>query len=329
MTFQQLDTTIPDRAVIVLIGAAGSGKSTLASTWHPTEVLSLDHYRALISDSAGDQEATGDAVAALHLVLEARLRRGLTSVIDATNTDTAVRARTLQAAGRYGMPTVALLVTTPLPVALERNAARPDDRRVPENILRAQHAAAFAARPQLQEEGFGQVILASDIDRLGPLLQRLSTNRHLEEAGRYKAGRLDDAPLRRFLGPELARLAVREESSALANGDQVLTIRMGKNRLTFALRNSDRMGDTRLDVLLPCLSNQGYGECPGPVWAPVYDARDIYPAYTGALGHNSELVCSLCGFRVADQETADHAAGSDDPKGEADLYAQYWEAVSP
>ncbi|MBP2363609.1 MULTISPECIES: AAA family ATPase [Streptomyces] len=79
MTPQQHDTNLPDRAVIVLIGAAGSGKSTLASTWHPTQVLSLDHYRALVSDSAGDQEATGDAVAALHHVLEARLRRGLTS----------------------------------------------------------------------------------------------------------------------------------------------------------------------------------------------------------------------------------------------------------
>ncbi|WP_443045636.1 AAA family ATPase [Streptomyces sp. HUCO-GS316] len=48
-----IDTDFPDPAVIVLIGPAGSGKSTLASTWEPTQVLSLDHYRALVSDSPG------------------------------------------------------------------------------------------------------------------------------------------------------------------------------------------------------------------------------------------------------------------------------------
>ena len=80
-----LDTDLPDPAVIVLIGPAGSGKSTLASTWEPTQVLSLDQYRAMVSDSAGDQSATGDAVFALLRVLEARLRRGLTSVIDSTS----------------------------------------------------------------------------------------------------------------------------------------------------------------------------------------------------------------------------------------------------
>ena len=49
-TMQPLDTTIPDPALIVLIGAAGSGKSTLARTWPSTQVLELDHFRAMVSD---------------------------------------------------------------------------------------------------------------------------------------------------------------------------------------------------------------------------------------------------------------------------------------
>ncbi len=44
-------TAIPDPALIVLIGAAGSGKSTLASSWPATQVLELDAFRAMVSDS--------------------------------------------------------------------------------------------------------------------------------------------------------------------------------------------------------------------------------------------------------------------------------------
>ncbi|KOT79209.1 hypothetical protein ADK70_31530 [Streptomyces rimosus subsp. pseudoverticillatus] len=47
---QPLDMTIPDPALIVLIGAAGSGKSTWASTWPSTQVLELDQLRAMVSD---------------------------------------------------------------------------------------------------------------------------------------------------------------------------------------------------------------------------------------------------------------------------------------
>ncbi|WP_329836249.1 hypothetical protein [Streptomyces sp. BE133] len=49
-TMQPLDTTIPDPALIVLIGVAGSGKSAWASTWPSTQVLELDAFRAMVSD---------------------------------------------------------------------------------------------------------------------------------------------------------------------------------------------------------------------------------------------------------------------------------------
>lgn len=84
-TMQPLDTTILDPALIVLIGAAGAGKSTWASTWPDTQVLELDWFRALVSDDAGCQEATADAAFALQAVLEARLARRRTTVVDATS----------------------------------------------------------------------------------------------------------------------------------------------------------------------------------------------------------------------------------------------------
>lgn len=45
-----MDTQIPHPALVLLVGQSGSGKSTLAGTWPATEVLELDHYRALVAD---------------------------------------------------------------------------------------------------------------------------------------------------------------------------------------------------------------------------------------------------------------------------------------
>ncbi|MFH9757299.1 hypothetical protein [Streptomyces griseus] len=44
------DATIPDPALVCLIGSAASGKSTLARRWAETQVLELDWFRAMVSD---------------------------------------------------------------------------------------------------------------------------------------------------------------------------------------------------------------------------------------------------------------------------------------
>ncbi|MGP3978952.1 AAA family ATPase [Streptomyces sp. 8N114] len=327
MTFQPLDTTIPDPAVIVLIGPAGSGKSTLASTWEPTQILSLDHYRALVSDEAGDQAATGDAVFALHRVLEARLRRGLTSVLDATHTEAPVRAHIIQTARCYGIPTVALLVPTPLEVCLERNAARADNRRVPEDTVRAQHRAVVDAHPRLRQEGFDHVVFASSIDRLGPLLHRASQTRRRELGWDGGDGLGDELLLRRFFGPALVALASWKSGSTLANGDRVLELRAGAASLTLALRlNADGEGDIGFDVLLPCPVTENDTEdgerCPGPAWVPVYNSTDLHRAYLGELENDEDLVCTHCGYRgEVDHEAADWEAGADDAEDGVGLQA--------
>ncbi|MGZ2360937.1 ATP-binding protein [Streptomyces sp. 372A] len=156
------NTTIPAPALIVLIGAAGSGKSTWARTWPSTQVLELDHFRAMVSDAAGDQSATSSAVTVMHAVLEARLARHRTTVIDATNTETRVRAGLVRMARDHGVPTVALVVPTPVSVCVERQAHRRPDRAVPEDVVRRQHADMTAALPGLrQEEGFDHVLVAN------------------------------------------------------------------------------------------------------------------------------------------------------------------------
>ncbi|MFD8118600.1 AAA family ATPase [Streptomyces microflavus] len=158
------DATIPDPALICLIGPAGSGKSTLARRWAETQVLELDRFRAMVSDEAGCQEASADAVLALRTVLKARLARGLTSVIDATSTHAAHRRALLDHARDHSMPTVALVLPTPLPLCLERNARRPANRRVPDAVVLRQHADVSAALSGLSDEGFDRVLFADGQD---------------------------------------------------------------------------------------------------------------------------------------------------------------------
>ncbi len=152
--------------LVVLLGPAGSGKSTLAGQIADAgQVISLDGLRGIVSGDECDQGATGDAVAALHLLTEARLRRGLATVIDATNVEAPARQPLLAIARRRPAPAVAVVMATPLEECLARNASRPGPapgarwgRRVPEPVVRAQHRQLLEALPSLAAEGFDRVL---------------------------------------------------------------------------------------------------------------------------------------------------------------------------
>ncbi|MET9986166.1 ATP-binding protein [Streptomyces rochei] len=316
---------LPENGLIVLIGASGAGKSTLARTWPASQVLSLDDLRGAVSDDPGRQDATGDAADVLKLILERRMARKLNTVIDATNVEQSVRVELVTAAKRHGMPTVAVIVATPLPVCLERQGPRPANRRVPEDVVRAQHQAMVASHQRLAAEGFNTVVFADALYRLEPFLQRLSQVREAD-LGRDGSEGLGDLWLaRRFFGPEILPLWRWRPGSDLVTGrDRVAEIRLGQQYLTLALREDvDGEGDFGFDVLLPCPFDP---ECDGQAWAPAYSVTCLFRALTGAMDNDPDLVCTVHGDGV-DQEADDHDLQDDDPEGRADLEAQYADAV--
>src|ERR1700738_807709 len=84
--------TIPELSLVVLVGASGSGKSSFGRKhFRPTEVLSSDYCRGLVSDDETDQSATNDAFEVLHFIAAKRLAAGRLTVVDATNVQASAR----------------------------------------------------------------------------------------------------------------------------------------------------------------------------------------------------------------------------------------------
>ena len=118
---------IPERSLVLLIGAAGSGKSTFARKhFASTEIVSSDALRGVVSDDEGDQSASADAFQLLRMITGMRLRRGKLTVIDATNVQRTARKGLLALASQTSTPATAIVFNLPAAVCLARNQARPD-----------------------------------------------------------------------------------------------------------------------------------------------------------------------------------------------------------
>ena len=102
---------IPDPSLVILIGPSGSGKSTFAQKhFKPTEILSSDFCRGLVSDDENDQSASNDAFDVLHYIAAKRLAAGKLTVIDATNVQPDARKSLHVLAREYHYLTAAIVL---------------------------------------------------------------------------------------------------------------------------------------------------------------------------------------------------------------------------
>jgi alkanesulfonate monooxygenase SsuD/methylene tetrahydromethanopterin reductase-like flavin-dependent oxidoreductase (luciferase family)/predicted kinase len=128
---------VPDAALVVLFGPSGAGKSTWAQArYRREEVVSSDALRGVVGSGPHDLDASTDAFDLLERIVEARIRRHLTTVVDTLGTDGDRRRRWLTLARGAGLPAVVVAFDTPDAECRRRNALR--DRPVPAPTLAAQ-----------------------------------------------------------------------------------------------------------------------------------------------------------------------------------------------
>jgi protein phosphatase len=157
---------LPELALVVLIGPSGSGKSTFARRhFKPTEVISSDACRALVSDDENDQSATDDAFGVLHFVAGRRLARGKLCVIDATNVQVEARKPLVALARQYHCLPVAIVFAVPERVCDERNRVRPD-RDFGAHVVRQQSQQLRRSLRGLEREGFRHVFILSSVEEV-------------------------------------------------------------------------------------------------------------------------------------------------------------------
>jgi protein phosphatase len=148
---------IPKLSLVVLIGPSGSGKSTFARRhFLPSEILSSDACRALVSDNENDQSATNDAFDVLRFIAAKRLALGKLAVVDATNVQPESRRPLVQLARQFHCLPVAVVLNLPEDICHERNRGR-DDRQFGPHVVRQQRSQLRRSLKMLRREGFRQV----------------------------------------------------------------------------------------------------------------------------------------------------------------------------
>jgi alkanesulfonate monooxygenase SsuD/methylene tetrahydromethanopterin reductase-like flavin-dependent oxidoreductase (luciferase family)/predicted kinase len=144
---------IPDPALVVLVGASASGKSTWAAPrYRAAEIVSSDALRGIAGSGPQDLDASVDAFALLEQIVDARIGRGLTTVIDTLGFDADRRERWLRLARTSGLPAVAVVFATDAAECRRRNALR--DVPVPAPALAGQLRRAGGIVEELTAEGW-------------------------------------------------------------------------------------------------------------------------------------------------------------------------------
>ncbi len=157
---------IPELSLVVLIGASGSGKSSFAHKhFKPTELLSSDFCRGLVSDDENNQTVTKEAFEVLHFIAAKRLAGGRLTVIDATNVQPEARKPLVALARQYHVLPVAIVFDLPEKLCQERNRSR-SDRDFGPHVIRQQTQQLRRSLHDLKREGFRHIHILSSVEEI-------------------------------------------------------------------------------------------------------------------------------------------------------------------
>jgi protein phosphatase len=175
--------TLPELSLVVLMGPSGSGKSSFARKhFKPTEVLSSDECRGLVSDDENNQAATTDAFDVLYYIAKKRLSAGRLTVIDATNVQPEARKNAVALAREFHVLPVAVVFGIPERVCHDRNKTR-DDRSFGPHVIRQQMQQLHRSLGSLQREGFRHIFKlesAEEVDAVEVTREPLWNNRKFD-----------------------------------------------------------------------------------------------------------------------------------------------------
>ncbi len=177
---------VPRPALVVLAGPSGSGKSTFAARhFAPTEIVSSDAMRALVSDYEGNQHASSEAFDLLESLIDKRLGLRRLTVVDSTALRPTARRDLLRIARRHGLPAILIVLCAGRDLCLARDAQR--RRQVGAAVIDRQLAQMRAGLDRLDAEGFDRVVVltAEEADQAGVVVERARSSPATREQGRF------------------------------------------------------------------------------------------------------------------------------------------------
>lgn len=157
---------IPELSLVLLIGASGCGKSSFARKhFKPTEVISSDYCRGLVSDDENNQACSKEAFEVLRFIAAKRLAAGKLTVIDATNVQTEARKELITLAREYHVIPVAIVLNLPKEICFARNADRPD-RQFGKHVIWNQSNQLQRSLKYFRREGISQTTILATTEEV-------------------------------------------------------------------------------------------------------------------------------------------------------------------
>jgi protein phosphatase len=179
---------VPELSLVLLIGASSSGKSTFARKhFKPTEIVSSDNCRAIVSDDENNLASSNDAFDVARFITAKRLKNGLLTVIDATNVQEEARKDWVRLAREYHVLPVAIVINVPEKVCSERNRQR-SDRDMGNHVIPQQISQLRRSLRHLKLEGFRHIYemrTPEEVDAIEGILRDPLYNNKKQEKGPF------------------------------------------------------------------------------------------------------------------------------------------------